>query len=340
MSRIINENPQNQQISNALRCPNCLNQLITTECEHCGETFQTTLGIPDLRWPKPDERNRIKYNQLVQRLLNNYDKLTYHELVNLRYEGSKIPAHLQEVYRDYQSNLIERGNVMLEMFQKKRALYYHLPSHDMALDIGCGVGASTIYLANKFDHVIGIDPSLPSLILARKFLDENEAHNITLLQAYAQNIPVQEQVIDYAVAQNVIEHLFTIKPAFDEIYRILKHEGCFIGDSRNRYDLFLPEPHAKLRWVGLWPRKLQPWYVRRFRNASYDSAYLLSFHELNSNAKKVFGKSYQITFPLSTAYGRSPKWDKYLAKIENIPLLNKMFLHIFPSHLLVAQICK
>lgn len=336
MSRSAKESKYHSDFPDSLRCPNCLNQLTAIPCERCGEVFNTILGIIDLRWPKSTENN-AKYNESIRHLLADYNKLTYVELVDSQYKGSQIPERFQVIYRDYQSNLIKRGAEMLEMFQTKLNFYYKLPGHDIALDIGCGVGAGTVFLASQFNHVIGIDPSMPSLILARKFCDEHEIKNITFVQAYAQNLPIQNQKIDYAVAQNVIEHLFYIKPAFDEIYRVLCNRGCFCGDSRNRFDLFLPEPHAQLRWVGFWPRKLQPWYVKLFRNTSYESAHLLSLCELQRNAKKVFGKACLIAYPLSTAYGRSAKWDKYLSIIERIPLINKLLLSVFPSHLLIAQ---
>jgi SAM-dependent methyltransferase len=146
-----------------------------------------------------------------------------------------------------------------------------------------------------------------------------------------------DDVVDYAVGQNVIEHLFEVEPVFYELQRVLKRNGCFCGDSRNRFDLFLPEPHAQLRWVGLWPRRLQARYVWQRRQMPYDSTHLLSLWELKRFSRRAFGDSGQIVFPLSAAYGRSAKWDKLFQTIARVPILRSLLLAVFPSHLLIAR---
>jgi ubiquinone/menaquinone biosynthesis C-methylase UbiE len=156
---------------------------------------------------------------------------------------------------------------------------------------------------------VGLDPYLPVLVLAKKFLEECNIQNVILIQAYAQNILlhngcVDYGCVDYAVAQML---LINVKPALHEIRRVLKQGGYFCGDSRNRNDLFLPEPHVKLRWVGLFPCTLQSWYVRKFKNAYADArARLLSWWELRRCARQVFGRSVRIVLPLVSTYGQSP----------------------------------
>jgi ubiquinone/menaquinone biosynthesis C-methylase UbiE len=195
-----------------------------------------------------------------------------------------------------------------------------------------------VNLARRFDWVIGIDSYLPVLLLAKKFLHENNVLNVVLVQAYAQNIPIRDRCIDYAVAQNVIEHLFEVTPAFQEVRRVLQAGGCFCGDSRNRYDLFFPEPHVKVRWVGLFPRKLQSWYVYKSKRVSYADAHahLLSWWELRRYAHQSFGDSMRIVLPLVSAYGQSSKLDKWIERIDRVPVLRKFCLLFFPSHLLLA----
>jgi ubiquinone/menaquinone biosynthesis C-methylase UbiE len=161
---------------------------------------------------------------------------------------------------------------------------------------------------------------LPVLLLAKKSLEELEIQNVILVQANAQRVPIQNGCIDYTVAQNVIEHLIDVKPALYEIRRVLKQGGCFCGDSRNRYDLFFPEPHVKLRWVGLFPRKLQAWYVRKLKHVTYADAHacLLSWWELRRNARQVFGRSAHVVFPRVSVFGQSPYWDRWIERVEAI----------------------
>ena len=225
----------------------------------------------------------------------------------------------------------------MTMFLQQMKDQFALPDQMVALDIGCGVGTSSVALHQGFEVVIAIDICLPSLLIARKFFEEQRVKNIVLSQAYAQRLPLLEQVVDYSVAQNVIEHLFMVEETFRDIRRVLKPGGCFCGDSRNRFDLFLPEPHVQLRWVGLWPRRLQPWYVWRWRRMPYQTTYLLSLRQLRQFARAVFGSSVRIVFPLSKAYGRDGRWDGLIKMLNRIPVLNQILLAIFPSHLLIMQ---
>jgi ubiquinone/menaquinone biosynthesis C-methylase UbiE len=323
-----------------LQCPACHSQLTDTVCQHCGELFSQTMGILDLRWPRPTTSDPHE-DQLIVRLLDEFATASFVDLTALWLRETAvehaIPQNIVSFVEAYHTDLQQRGKQMVEMFNKQRAQLYSLPNQQLALDIGCGVGASSVALASQFNVVIGLDPSLPSLLMACKFLAEQNIDNVLLIQSYAQHIPLPNDAVDYAVGQNVIEHLFDVEPAFHELQRILKPNGCFCGDSRNRFDLFLPEPHAQLRWVGLWPRRLQARYVWRWRRMPYASTHLLSLWELKRFAHRAFGNSTQVVFPLSSAYGRSAKWDKFIQTIARIPILSSLLLSIFPSHLLIAK---
>jgi SAM-dependent methyltransferase len=228
---------------------------------------------------------------------------------------------------------------MIDMFDKRLSKYYVMPDKRRALDIGCGYGTATGILAKQFHHVIGLDSYLPVLLLARKLLGDCNANNVLLVQAYAQNIPIRDGYVDYAIAQNVIEHLIDVDTALHEIERILSKGGCFCGDSRNRFDLFLPEPHVRLRWVGLLPRRLQPWYVRKLSGLSYADWHvcLQSWWGLRRSARRAFGPSARIVLPLVSAYGYAPNVDRGVEWLDEVPILRDLVLVVFPSHLLVAQ---
>ena len=323
-----------------LRCPVCYGRLDEAGCTACQTEFPQTMGIPDLRWPRPAEADASE-DKLVALIVENFAVLSFMELTSLWFQAAAqdvgVPEDMRGWMEEYHSSLQERGRQMVGMFVQQTKRYFNLPAQTVALDIGCGVGASSIALMQEFDVVVGIDVYLPSLLIARKFLEEQGIHNIVLAQAYAQRLPLAAQMIDYGVAQNVLEHLFTVEEALHDIRRVLKACGCFCADSRNRFDLFLPEPHARLRWVGLWPRRWQPWYVWRFRKMPYELTYLLSLGQLKRFARAAFGRSVRIVFPMSAAYGRDGRWDGLIETLNRIPVLNQVLLAIFPSHLLIVQ---
>ena len=323
-----------------LCCPKCHGRLDAGRCVVCGERFRATHGILDLRWPPPDPRDEHE-DRLAAMMLEQFEGSTFEGLSDLvrRYRFRDYSEDLQEVLRARSAGLDQLGQQMMDMFHARLSKHYTVPGRAVALDLGCGYGTSSVVLARRFETVIGLDPYLPALLLARKCFDDRGLRNVTLVQAYAQRIPVADGCVDYAVAQNVIEHLINVRPAFAEARRVLRRGGCFCGDSRNRYDLIFPEPHVKLRWVGLFPRRLQAWYVRKVKQVPYADAHarLLSWRELRGDARRTFGRSVRVVLPLVSAYGQPAYLDRWIERIEAVPLLRSVAPLLFPSHLLLAQ---
>lgn len=319
-----------------IRCPNCGQTLEAQHCRGCGTYFPERMGILDMRWPRPTAPDPAE-EALIEQLIAAFPTSSFEELVEMRFRQTGTSAEFMAVYNNYYHTLEARGQQMMEMFQERLSDYFKPPAQGVALDVGCGIGASSAVLVHHFEQVVGIEPSLITLILARKFFAERGLEGILLVQAYGQHLPLAADCIDYAVAQNVIEHLLDIEPAFRELNRVLKSGGCFCGDSRNRFDILFPEPHTNLHWVGFWPYKLQPWYVQRFKKMPYLGTRLLSLRELSQTARRIFGRSTRVVFPLASAYGQSAKWDRYLQRLEKIPLLRQLLLMFFPSHLLLVQ---
>ncbi|MEX2343383.1 MAG: class I SAM-dependent methyltransferase [Steroidobacteraceae bacterium] len=317
--------------SEYLRCPNCHGSLVEQTCSSCGAAFKKTLGILDLRWPRPSGGD-TKTERLIEEMLKHYQSSSFLEL-------SALVSRHHRLDMNRSSTLDQLGQQMMSMFQHQTEKFYTIPTTTFALDIGCGYGTSSIVLSRRFDWVLGLEPYLPVLLLAKKALETRGIRNVILVQAYAQEMPVRDECVDFAVAQNVIEHLIEVKSALCEVDRVLQRGGCFCGDSRNRYDLFFPEPHVKLRWVGLFPRKLQSGYVRLFKNVDYSEwhARLLSWRELRQCGREAFGRSTRIVLPLVSAYGQSSRMDKWIERVETVPVLRDLAQLFFPSLLLLAQ---
>lgn len=199
--------------SNLLCCPHCHGALRSGTCTQCQTRYEETLGILDLRWPRPKPMSQAE-RALLFKLIDNYHKVGFSELVAMRFQNSQLPADIQQEYEEYAQNPISRSQKMLDMFRKRFIELFSLPEFGVALDIGCGIGASSFLLASQFDQVVGIDVDLISLILARKFLEEQGVNNVVLAQAYAQKIPLPDESVHYAAAQNVVEHLFDVESAF------------------------------------------------------------------------------------------------------------------------------
>ena len=328
-------------LSKVIVCPSSRGQLTNRRCADCGKIFRSTLGILDLRWPKPTQSEVERDQDLVCDLLVQFERFNFQDLCELarRDHFGELSEELATHLGHRVSNQAQIGQKMINMFNSRLSDYYAMPDKHLALDIGCGYGTATGILAKEYKYVLGIDPYLPVLLLAKKLLVDHDINNVVLVQAYAQNIPVRDDHVDFAIVQTIIEHQIDVESALHEINRIRRQGGCFCGDSRNRYDLFFPEPHVRLRWVGLLPRRLQPWYVRKLNGVSYSDWHvcLQSWWDLRRSARRAFGRSARIALPLVSAYGHPSDFDKWVESVDKIPALRDFVLVFFPSHLLVAQ---
>jgi len=96
------------------------------------------------------------------------------------------------------------------------------------LDVGCGTGTLTQLFAQCEPtlHIMGLDADPVQLKLARKKLSANESQ-ITLLEGYAQQLPLDSQTFHIVVSSLFFHHLKTHqkRAALVEILRILKPGG-------------------------------------------------------------------------------------------------------------------
>ncbi len=321
-----------------LTCPNCGQELHCSSnelhCTGCGQSYAQTLEIPDLRFPKSDRTPAE--DGIVSKMLSHYPQASFADLLEIRLQNAPTYHELRGHETGYMLQHDERGREMIEMFQARLADYYPLKGFTAALDIGCGMGAGLPSLAQKYAIVAGLDPSLPDLILAKKAMESQGLTNYQLIQAHGQRVPFPEGSFDYINALNVLEHVFDVGYVLGEVHRLLKTGGLFAADSRNRFDLFFPEPHVKIRWVGVLPRKWAKRYVRWRLGVGYDTIQLLSYTDLHRGLRAHFCEDYRIIFPYVSAYG-GPAWlNGWLKRLERLPSLANLVLWIFPSHLALA----
>jgi ubiquinone/menaquinone biosynthesis C-methylase UbiE len=247
--------------------------------------------------------------------------------------SENLPADLRNAYAAYRHAMFARGRKLYAMFRVGLLTHYGETGHGLALDLGCGVGANALPMSADFAQVVGVDPGLPDLILARKAVEEKGVRNVVLAQAFAQRVPLADGACDFVSAQNVLEHVQDLDGALAEVARTLRPGGGFAADSRNRYDLFFREPHVRLRWVGYLPRRWQARYVHWRRGLMYDDTRLLSYGELLRALQRHLGPRTRITFPDVTAYGAGDGFARLVAGAARVPGVGGMLLRVFPTQL-------
>ncbi len=316
-------------------CPICKGEIKTFDstisCRTCNHIFPIILGIPDLRYPPVD------LDKIDKTMLDQYEKKSYADLFNILVSKTRLPDKIIEDSHNYYQNQGERTTNMTEMFLDKLRTNFGEPTLFRALDLGCGSGAGVVALSRYFEQVIGIDSSLAQLLIAKKYLSDFRIGNFILICANAENLPVNNQTISYIQATNVIEHIVNVKKVLREISRILNGNGYFSADSRNRYDIFFPEPHTGIRFLGFLPRKFIPKYVNYRCKSDYEKTQLLSFKKTKEIMNNNFLGDFKIIFPSVKSYGK-PAWlDRWITCIEKLPIIRNLVIRVFTTHIIIGQ---
>jgi len=95
------------------------------------------------------------------------------------------------------------------------------------LEVGCGNGAVSKYMAKKFLlNVTGTDVDPEQIQLAQENIDD--IPTIRFLEADATNLPFPDNDFDIVLSFGVMHHISNWLDALKEIRRILKPQGYFI----------------------------------------------------------------------------------------------------------------
>jgi ubiquinone/menaquinone biosynthesis C-methylase UbiE len=121
-------------------------------------------------------------------------------------------------------------------------------AHGRVLEIGIGSGLNLPFYAAGVDQVIGLDPSLPLLEMARRNASGGVAR-VALLQASAEAIPLDDASVDTVLTTWTLCSIPDVRTALAEMRRVLKPGGIF---------LFVEHGRASEKGVARWQDRLTP----------------------------------------------------------------------------------
>lgn len=97
-------------------------------------------------------------------------------------------------------------------------------SETYALDIGCGTGRWTKYLASKIGFVEAVDPS-NAIFAADKLL--GNIKNVRLSKASIETLPFADETFDFVMSIGVLHHIPDTQKALNDCVKKLKRGGLF-----------------------------------------------------------------------------------------------------------------
>lgn len=143
----------------------------------------------------------------------------YDELDEMWHGAMDHPVALLRAENDLRNPWIQ------EVLEQKSLLFAHI------LDIGCGGGFLTHFLAKKGHCVKGIDLSPQSLEIAKQ-LDPTQTIEYKRASAYA--LPYADASFDVCCAMDLLEHVENPAQVIQEASRVLKPGGLFFFHTFNR----------------------------------------------------------------------------------------------------------
>jgi SAM-dependent methyltransferase len=240
------------------QCPACESELEldsdSARCRQCAASFRREDGIWQLFWPHSamgaDVTSRVK-DFYEENPFPNYDE---HE--SLR---SLIAKSRQGIYA--------------------RLLADQLPLNSRVLEVGCGTGQLTNFLAIACRTVIGTDLCLNSLRLAEKFRREHDLARARFVQMNLFQPALKRGGFDVVLCNGVLHHTSDPFGGFRSIASLVRPSGYIVIGLYNRFGRILTDarrilfkvtggrfkwidPHLRNRSLGA--AKQDAWYADQY----------------------------------------------------------------------------
>jgi ubiquinone/menaquinone biosynthesis C-methylase UbiE len=135
--------------------------------------------------------------------------------------------------RDWEKIYKEKGDLRFAVLPKIRraAGIFKEKGYKEILDLGCGTGKHSIFLAKRGFSVYAIDISPAGIEIAKK-KSESQGLNIHFKHHDMKSIPFSGNFFNAVICTWTIYHgtLKSIKQTISEVHRVLKPDGMFITD--------------------------------------------------------------------------------------------------------------
>ena len=136
---------------------------------------------------------------------------------------------------DDKQSILEKGNKNLLAQKFKNFIGFK----KKVLEVGCGTGQLSIYFSlGTNNRIVGFDPTIQSLNLAKDFALKNEISNIEFVNADIFDDVLVDNYFDFVWCNGVLHHTKDPYKAFQIVARSLKNEGYILVGLYNKFGRF------------------------------------------------------------------------------------------------------
>ncbi len=167
---------------------------------------------------------------------------------------------------------------------EKKFLLENLKS-GLILDIGCGTGEQSLFLASRGYQVVGVDISKEMLMKANENAKENMVKDkLSLVMASAEALPFRDKSFNGLISIfGVFNHIPGAYHAFQETRRVLRSGGRAIFTVVNRWNLTW--------WINALLKFKINWIISSLRSKEYPVnglwTYYYTRNELNNILRRI-----------------------------------------------------
>ena len=199
-----------------------INRINLFECELCKKKDSKTI-LNKIR--KANFGNYINFDVkicvnccLIQlhNFTNNIKKKNYykHDYLKDTYNYNTPP-------QDYIDDQKVRGKKIFNFIAKNKKIFNKALDQLRIIDVGCGTGGTLDYFIGKSKYIVGVDPIINSVKLAKKL-----GYNVH--QGFLEDLKVESNSFDIVILLGTIEHAYDLNKALEECKRILSDNGKII----------------------------------------------------------------------------------------------------------------
>jgi ubiquinone/menaquinone biosynthesis C-methylase UbiE len=138
-----------------------------------------------------------------------------------------------------------------------------------AADIGAGTGFLTEGLVQKGLKVIAVDQS--EAMIKEMKIKFKEFDAIDYRIGEAENLPIQDETVDYVFANMYLHHVEAPPSALKEMVRVLKKEGKVVITDLDEHSFEFLRTEQQDRWMGFRREDVKRWFSEAgLRNVRID----------------------------------------------------------------------
>jgi len=166
---------------------------------------------------------KVEFSRLPERIIKTNNRNIYAFTI----DGKNINHKVVNEFGDEWMKFFEQDD---DLVKKGGEEYFDILTEEMinsetyVLDVGCGTGRWTKYLAPKVGFIEAVDPS-DAIYAADKLLDKIE--NIRLSKASIETLPFADETFDFVMSIGVLHHIPDTKQALIDCVKKVKKGGYF-----------------------------------------------------------------------------------------------------------------